>query len=83
MYLYNHTSFIEGHIWHEFNQIMGDSSLPYMFEDNSHGGGVCEATLLLIESEVGWMEVDNETRRMSSKLLEDIAVGFDFIIFSS
>jgi hypothetical protein len=57
MDLDDHAAFVKWDLLHELNQIVRDSSFSYMLENYFHGRGVCETTLLLIESEVGWMEM--------------------------
>ena len=56
---------------------MGNCAFAEVFDDDSHGRLVCETALLLVESEVCRMQVDDERRRMPSILLQDIRVGFD------
>lgn len=46
-----------------------------MLNENLHWGLVGERAILLVESEMRWVEMDNERRRASAVFLQDVAIG--------
>ena len=46
-----------------------------MLKDEPHGGVVAETAILLIESKVGGMKVQNQRRRIAFELRQDVRRG--------
>lgn len=49
-----------------------------MFEEDPHRRFVLEHAILAIESEVSGMHVNNEGRRATAILLQDVLIGCDY-----
>lgn len=75
----NHASFIEGDIRYreEFHQVMWYSAKSQMFDQNPHGRLIGEAALLLVESKVCRMQMDDQRRRVTPISPQDILITLD------
>jgi hypothetical protein len=56
---------------------MGHGAASKMLNEDLHWRLVCEGAVLLIESKMVWVQMDDQRRRASTKLLQDIAVRLD------
>jgi hypothetical protein len=75
----NHASFIEGDIRHreKFHQVMWYSAKSQMLDQNPHRRLIREAALLLVESKVCCVQMDDQRRRVAPISPEDVLITLD------